>query len=176
MFKSFAAALLLSSQFALTEAKRGGKGFKADDRLFAKCELTGNPADPSSISGLFLLDQADADSMIKVKGRVDLGAENEDTRALAITENAFDMYDCDNNGDIFNPFTAADATVSYDSLRDILFAADGIGYYEHRDKLTTLFDDDSVLGRSISLYEMEDQSGFIEACCTITEITRQEYR
>ena len=142
--------------------------------------LEGNPADPNSVSGLFLFECSE-DKQLKVKGRVDLGyAEGEqaegDLRALAITTRAYDGLDCGLNGDIYNPFTEADPAAMYDSLRDIVFGADGVGYYEHRDGLTTLYGDNSVIGRSISLYEMDEQAGFIDACCTIEAISSRQYK
>ena len=162
MFKSFAATLLLSSQFAFADAKRGGNGQGRGqgrgqqaraDAQYACCMLEGNPADPNSVSGMFLFEQFSEDARIKVLGRVDLGAAGEEARALAVTENSYDGLDCGLNGDIFNPFTPEE---DYESLRDMVFGADGVGYYEHRDCHTTLFGDNSIIGRSVSMYEMEE--------------------
>ena len=50
-----------------------------------------------------------------------------------------------------------------------------MGVYRHADRKTTLFGDNSILGRSMSLYEMDEQSGNIDACCTVTEVTRSEF-
>lgn len=134
--------------------------------------LEGNPADPNSVSGMFLFEQWGEDARIKVLGRVDLGADGEDVRALAVTENSYDGLDCGLNGDIFNPFTPEE---DYESLRDMVFGADGVGYYEHRDCKTTLFGDNSIIGRSVSMFEMEEQAGFIDACCTIESISFEQF-
>ena len=93
-------------------------------------------------------------------------------RALAITENHFDGVDCDNNGETYNPFEAEYSNLSSAKFR----ASTGGGCYRHKDDTqTTLWGENSVIGKSVSVYEENVQEGWIQACCTIKEVTREEY-
>ena len=123
----------------------------------AYCKLGGNPTeeDTEDISGLFIFQQRSEDTSIRVYGRACLGYEEIgelDTRALAITTNAYDYATCNNNGAVYNPFVVADPTSDYDNLRDMDFGVDGLGRYRHGDRMTTLYGDNSILNRSMSLY------------------------
>ena len=61
MFNKFAAAVLLSTQLAISEARRGhrdGSRHQPYEGLMAYCMVEGNPGDAndSDISGLFLFE------------------------------------------------------------------------------------------------------------------------
>ena len=121
-------------------------------------------------SGIFLFRQRGEEGHMRVYGRACLGYEElgeVERRGLAITTNAYDddADNCNNNGAVFNPFTQEEGTRPYNNLRDIEFGEDGLGIYRHRDNKTTLFGENSIAGRSMSLYESDEQSGNIDACC-----------
>ena len=61
--------------------------------------------------------------------------------------------DCDANGDPYNPFGDA---AEYLNLGRARFGTNGNVCYRHKDDAqTTLWGDNSVLGRSVSLYETD---------------------
>ena len=130
-----------------------GRGSGHHDK-FACCTLQGNPATGEDVSGMILFAQSEGSCMrafgqLTVNdGSIDLEAEETDEiwRSLAITENAFDGQNCDNNGGVFDPHE------SYMGLQDICFDKTGAGGYFHRDDQLTLCGDETIIGRSVSFY------------------------
>ena len=113
----------------------------------------------STIAGTLLFRQSEDDEHIRIFGslHMDVGlveldeGQFKEWRGMGITENAFDGSECDNNGEIYNPFGA-----EYSNLNSAKFSGVDGGacyHYGRDDTQTTLWGDNSVLGRSVSLYE-----------------------
>ena len=73
---------------------------------------------------------------------------------------------------MFNPHGS-----DYTGLQDICFDKTGAGGYFHRDETMTLCDENSIIGRSLSFYGEGFGPGddAVQACCTIEEITMDEF-
>ena len=167
--KSIIAALVLGTELVMAAPK------------FAVCNMVANPADDpiSSIGGVLLFKQGENEEEIRVFGSLFMDVADVELdegkfgewRGMAVTENAFDGVDCDNNGEIYNPFEA-----EYLNLKPARFGSNGNACYRHKeDTQTTLWGENSVIGKSVSLYEENVQEGWIQACCNIEELSREQY-
>ena len=136
-------------------------------RKYACCELGGDDSltgtlffwqherGPMHVKGHLLMDAADV--------VVEEGTETE-ARYMGISANASDGT-CLDLGALW-PFEGE----AVDTLQPALFDVEGYAEYSSNSRLASLFGDDAVFGRSVSLFADETNTGAVDACCTITEM------
>ena len=89
-------------------------------------------------------------------------------RYQGITENAVEET-CENPG-TFWPFGAEGVRPAH-TLKKLRFRDDGYAMHYQKDSPASLFGDNSIIGRSLSIFTASNNVNSVDACCTITEIT-----
>ena len=126
-------------------------GANAETESFARCEFNKGSRFASDIFGTLLIAHYKGRD-IYIAGNV-TNMKNNSEHFLSVTEKSFtsSWWGCNSVvGDYWEPYPASE---NYNHLRAVI--ADGKGdmwNYEHRDKLTTMYDENSIIGRSISIH------------------------
>ena len=163
--KTFLAALLVSSQVALADRP---------ERRYACCVLEEKTGEMYGINGTVYMWQQDGD-LLKVSGELSMNAndvmgEDGESRYMGISENA-QADTCEDPGSLW-PFPYDDMQGC--ALQPVQFNVHGMANYRSNDGPASLFVD-SIVGHSLSLYDDETKDGEVDACCTIMEMTEEDY-
>ena len=146
----------------------------AETESFARCEFNKDSFFPSDIKGTLLIAHYQGRD-IYISGNV-TNMKSRSEHFLSVTTNSFkpSWWGCSGEvGPFWEPYAASE---NYNHLRAVIADKKGdMMDYEHRDSLTTMYGENSIIGRSLSIHLEWEKSSYKVACCNIELIDKSVY-